>query len=151
MGFSVNILTLLALVLATGLVVDDAIVVLENIVRRRGQGIGPRAAAVLGTQQVFFAVVATTDDARRGLRAALVPARPDRRALPRVRHHARALGGDLRLRRAVALPDDGLADAARGGDASTRDREPVARFGGRLERGLPPAAARRARRAAGRA
>ena len=36
--------------LATGLVVDDAIVVLENIVRRRGQGIGPRAAAVLGTR-----------------------------------------------------------------------------------------------------
>ncbi len=59
-GFSLNILTLLALVLATGLVVDDAIVVLENIVRRRGQGMGPRAAAVLGTQQVFFAVVATT-------------------------------------------------------------------------------------------
>jgi HAE1 family hydrophobic/amphiphilic exporter-1 len=60
MGFSVNILTLLALVLATGLVVDDAIVVLENIVRRRGQGLGPRAASVLGTQQVFFAVIATT-------------------------------------------------------------------------------------------
>ena len=59
-GFSINILTLLAIVLATGLVVDDAIVVLENIVRRRGQGLGPRAAAVLATQEVFFAVVATT-------------------------------------------------------------------------------------------
>ncbi|MEQ8399742.1 MAG: efflux RND transporter permease subunit [Roseitalea porphyridii] len=59
-GFSVNILTLLALVLATGLVVDDAIVVLENIVRRRNEGMGPRAAAVLGTRQVFFAVVTTT-------------------------------------------------------------------------------------------
>jgi len=59
-GFSVNILTLLALVLATGMVVDDAIVVLENIVRRRAEGIGPRAAAVLGTRQVFFAVVTTT-------------------------------------------------------------------------------------------
>lgn len=59
-GFSINILTLLALVLATGLVVDDAIVVLENIVRRRAQGLGPRAAAVLGTEQVFFAVIATT-------------------------------------------------------------------------------------------
>ncbi|MRG54495.1 AcrB/AcrD/AcrF family protein [Phyllobacterium sp. SYP-B3895] len=59
-GFSINILTLLALVLATGLVVDDAIVVLENIVRRRNQGMGPRAAAVLGTQEVFFAVIATT-------------------------------------------------------------------------------------------
>ena len=59
-GFSVNILTLLAIVLATGLVVDDAIVVLENIVRRRTEGMGPRAAAVLGTQEVFFAVIATT-------------------------------------------------------------------------------------------
>jgi HAE1 family hydrophobic/amphiphilic exporter-1 len=59
-GFSVNILTLLALVLATGLVVDDAIVVLENIVRRRNEGMGPRAAAVLGTEEVFFAVLATT-------------------------------------------------------------------------------------------
>jgi multidrug efflux pump subunit AcrB len=60
LGFSINILTLLALVLATGLVVDDAIVVLENIKRRRAQGLGPRAAAVLGTRQVFFAVVTTT-------------------------------------------------------------------------------------------
>ncbi|QQR39810.1 efflux RND transporter permease subunit [Devosia rhizoryzae] len=59
-GFSLNIITLLALVLATGLVVDDAIVVLENIVRRKHLGAGPRAAAVLGTQEVFFAVVATT-------------------------------------------------------------------------------------------
>ena len=60
MGFSLNILTLLALVIATGLVVDDAIVVLENITRRRAMGLGPRAAAVLGTQEVFFAVIATT-------------------------------------------------------------------------------------------
>ena len=60
MGFSVNILTLLALVLATGLVVDDAIVVLENIVRRRSEGMGARAAAVLGTREVVFAVLATT-------------------------------------------------------------------------------------------
>ncbi|MBW7923041.1 MAG: efflux RND transporter permease subunit [Rubellimicrobium sp.] len=60
LGFSLNIITLLALVLATGLVVDDSIVVLENIVRRKHMGAGPRAAAVLGTQEVFFAVVATT-------------------------------------------------------------------------------------------
>ncbi|UNE54363.1 efflux RND transporter permease subunit [Bartonella machadoae] len=59
-GFSLNILTFLGLVLATGLVVDDAIVVLENIVRRRNMGLGSRAAAVLGTREVFFAVVATT-------------------------------------------------------------------------------------------
>lgn len=59
-GFSINIMTLLALVLATGIVVDDAIVVLENIVRRRSEGMGARAAAVLGAEQVFFAVLATT-------------------------------------------------------------------------------------------
>ncbi|CAM3817936.1 efflux RND transporter permease subunit [Rheinheimera salexigens] len=60
MGFSINILTLLALVLATGLIVDDAIVVTENIQRRRSMGLGARAAAVIGTREVFFAVVATT-------------------------------------------------------------------------------------------
>ncbi len=59
-GFSINILTLLALVLATGLVVDDAIVVLENIVRLRRSGLGARAAAVTGTQEVYFAVLATS-------------------------------------------------------------------------------------------
>jgi HAE1 family hydrophobic/amphiphilic exporter-1 len=60
LGFSVNILTLLALVLATGLIVDDAIVVLENVQRHRAMGFKPLAAAVLGTRQVFFAVLATT-------------------------------------------------------------------------------------------
>ena len=59
-GYSVNLVTLLALVLATGLVVDDAIVVTENIERRRADGIGPRAASVIGARQVFFAVIATT-------------------------------------------------------------------------------------------
>jgi len=60
MGFSINLITLLALVLATGLVVDDSIVVLENIQRLAHGGIAPRAAAVIGTRQVFFAVWATT-------------------------------------------------------------------------------------------
>ncbi|AKH42863.1 hydrophobe/amphiphile efflux-1 (HAE1) family protein [Altererythrobacter atlanticus] len=60
MGFSINLLTLLALVLATGLIVDDAIVVLENAQRLQNKGYGKRAAAVVGTRQVFFAVVATT-------------------------------------------------------------------------------------------
>ena len=60
MGFSINLLPLLALVLATGLIVDDAIVVLENCQRLQNKGLGRRAAAVVGTRQVFFAVVATT-------------------------------------------------------------------------------------------
>jgi len=59
-GFSINILTLLALVVATGLVVDDAIIVIENIARHRSMGAGPRAAAVLGTKEIVFAVLATT-------------------------------------------------------------------------------------------
>ena len=60
LGFSINILTLLALVLATGMIVDDAIVVVENIQRKRSEGLKPLAAAVIGTRQVFFAVLATT-------------------------------------------------------------------------------------------
>ncbi|WGM39426.1 efflux RND transporter permease subunit [Caulobacter sp. NIBR1757] len=60
MGFSLNLLTLLALVLSIGLVVDDAIVVVENIQRRVDEGEPPAVAAMRGTRQVFFAVVATT-------------------------------------------------------------------------------------------
>ncbi|MFN3229832.1 MAG: efflux RND transporter permease subunit, partial [Asticcacaulis sp.] len=60
LGFSINLLTLLALVLAIGLVVDDAIVVTENIQRRIDEGEPPAVAAVRGTRQVYFAVIATT-------------------------------------------------------------------------------------------
>ncbi|NMP30898.1 efflux RND transporter permease subunit [Thalassotalea sp. M1531] len=60
LGFSINLLTLLALVLAIGLVVDDAIVVLENIYRRIEQGQPPLLAAFEGGREVAFAVVATT-------------------------------------------------------------------------------------------
>jgi multidrug efflux pump len=61
LGFSVNLLTLLALVLAIGLVVDDAVVVLENIVRRMQEyNEPPLLAAYRGTRQVGFAVIATT-------------------------------------------------------------------------------------------
>tara|TARA_R110002096_G_scaffold95425_2_gene213941 strand:- start:671 stop:3787 length:3117 start_codon:yes stop_codon:yes gene_type:complete len=60
LGFSVNLLTLLALILAIGLVVDDAIVVLENVYHRIELGEHPLAAAFRGTRQVAFAVIATT-------------------------------------------------------------------------------------------
>jgi len=60
LGYSINLLTLLGLVLAIGLVVDDAIVVLENIARRIRAGDPPLRAAYLGARQVGFAVVATT-------------------------------------------------------------------------------------------
>jgi multidrug efflux pump len=59
-GFSINVLTLLGAVLAIGLVVDDAIVVLENIVRRIELGQPPLLAAVDGSREIGFAVIATT-------------------------------------------------------------------------------------------
>ncbi|MGA0845271.1 MAG: efflux RND transporter permease subunit [Luteolibacter sp.] len=60
LGFSINILTMLALVLAIGLVVDDAIVMLENIYRRIEQGESKIHASVFGSRQVAFAIIAST-------------------------------------------------------------------------------------------
>ena len=60
MDFSINLLTLLAMILAIGMVVDDAIVVLENIFRRIQNGEPPLLAALKGARQVGFAVIATT-------------------------------------------------------------------------------------------
>ena len=60
LGFSINLLTLLALVLSIGIVVDDAIVVLENIYHRIEEGEPPLAAAYEGARQVGFAVISTT-------------------------------------------------------------------------------------------
>lgn len=59
-GFSINVLTLLAIVLAIGLVVDDAIVVLENIYAKIESGQQPMMAGILGSKEIFFAVIATT-------------------------------------------------------------------------------------------
>lgn len=59
-GFSINILTLLAIVLAIGLVVDDAIVVMENIYSKIEQGMSPKEAGHRGANEIFFAVIATT-------------------------------------------------------------------------------------------
>ena len=60
MGFSINVLTLLGIVLAIGLVVDDAIVVLENIQRHVEEGMAPMQAAFTGSREIAFAVVAMT-------------------------------------------------------------------------------------------
>ncbi len=59
-GFSINVLTLLGLLLATGLVVDDAIVMMENIYAKIEQGMNPIQAAFKGARQVFFAIISTT-------------------------------------------------------------------------------------------
>jgi hydrophobe/amphiphile efflux-1 (HAE1) family protein len=57
LGFSVNVLTLLAIVLATGLVVDDGIVVTENIYKKVEEGMSPFEAAIKGSNEIFFAVI----------------------------------------------------------------------------------------------
>jgi multidrug efflux pump len=59
-GYSINVLTLLGLVLAIGLVVDDAIVVLENIYAKVEQGMSPIEAAFKGSKEIYFAVISTT-------------------------------------------------------------------------------------------
>ena len=60
MGFSINVLTLLGLVMAIGLVVDDAIVVLENIYRHIEEGMSPMAATFKGSKEISFAIIAMT-------------------------------------------------------------------------------------------
>ncbi|OGC76035.1 MAG: acriflavin resistance protein [candidate division Zixibacteria bacterium RBG_16_50_21] len=59
-GFSINILTLLAIVLSTGIVVDDAIVVLENIYRKIERGMNPHEAGHTGSREIYFAIISTT-------------------------------------------------------------------------------------------
>ena len=59
-GFSINVLTMLVVVLAVGLVVDDAIVMTENIYIRIEQGMNPKKAGIEGAKEIFFAVISTT-------------------------------------------------------------------------------------------
>lgn len=130
LGFSINLLTLLAMVLATGMIVDDSIVVLENIQRRKAQGLGSRAAAVLGTRQVFFAVVATT--------AALISVFVPISFLPSTagrlfREFGFVLAFAVGISSFVALSLVPVL-AARLPDRPIRHFAPLAAFGGRLAR-----------------
>ncbi len=59
-GFSINVLSMLAVVLAVGLVVDDAIVVTENIYQKVESGMDPEEASIMGSKEIFFAVISTT-------------------------------------------------------------------------------------------
>lgn len=60
LGYSINVLTLVAIILAIGLVVDDAIVVLENIYTKIEEGMSPMEAAIKGSKEIYFAVISTT-------------------------------------------------------------------------------------------
>ncbi len=111
LGFSINLLTLLALVLAIGLVVDDAIIVVENVNRHLEQGKAPACRGDGGCARAWPSD--HRDDRRvdRGLRADRVSGRFDRRAVYGVRVHARRHGDDIGGRRLDVVADDGLAPA----------------------------------------
>ena len=108
-GYSINILTMLALVLSIGVVVDDAIVVLENIFRHIEEGMPPMKAAYQAMEEIGFAIIAITV----ALVAVFLPLAfqksSDRPALHRIRGGGGRLGDHLGLRGAVPVADDGLA------------------------------------------
>ncbi len=111
LGYSINLLTLLALVLAIGLVVDDAIVVVENIHRHIEEGMQPFEAALTGAREIAVPVISMTIT----LAAVYAPDRvrvgADRRAVPRVRLYAGGCGDRVGHHRADAVADDGLPAA----------------------------------------
>ena len=111
-GFTINLLTLLAIVLSVGLVVDDAIVMVENVERHLHAGKRPFQAAIEGATGARRADHRDDDYAGRGLRADRDPGRPHRRAVPRVRVHAGGGGDRVGRGRADALADDGIEAAA---------------------------------------
>jgi multidrug efflux pump len=107
-GFSLNLLTILAIVLSVGLVVDDAIVVVENVERHVREGKTRMQAAIVGARELVGPDHRHDHHARHGVRADRLPGWSHRLALPRVRDHPRRGGGDLGSRRRDPLADDEL-------------------------------------------
>ena len=94
-GFSINALSLFGLVLAIGIVVDDAIVVVENVERNIENGLSPREATYQAMSEVSGSDRRDRARAGRGVRAARLHQRPDRAVLPAVRADDRDLDRDL--------------------------------------------------------
>ena len=94
-GYSLDNLSLMALTISTGFVVDDAIVVIENITRYLEQGVPPFEAALRGAQEIGFTVVLDEHLADRRVHPDSADGRHRRPAVPRVRGHA--VGGDRRV------------------------------------------------------
>ena len=105
-GFTINLLTLLAIVLSVGLVVDDAIVVVENVERHLREGLSPTNAALLGARELIGPDHRHDDHSRRSLRADRHPGRSDRDSLPRICLYPRRRCYHFRRRRADALAHD---------------------------------------------
>ena len=111
-GFSINNLTLMALTIATGFVVDDAIVMVENIARHLEEGQTPFEAALLGAKEIGFTLVSLTISLIAVLIPLLFMARRRRAAVPRVRDHAGGVDPHLAGGLADADADDERAAAA---------------------------------------
>jgi hypothetical protein len=112
LGFSLNNLTLMALTISTGFVVDDAIVMIENITRYVEQGEKPLPAALKGAEQIGFTIMSLDHFADRGAHSAVVHGRHHRPPVPRVRDHLERHHPDLRVRFADAHPHAVRAIAA---------------------------------------
>ena len=114
-GFSLNNLTLFGLVLAIGIVVDDAIVVVEAVEHHIEHGLSPREATIQAMEQVSGPVIAIGLVLSRGVRSVRVHHRHHRPVLPAVRPDDRRLDGDLGVQLADAQPGAGgaVAEAAR--------------------------------------
>ena len=109
LGFSINLLTLLALVLAIGLVVDDAIIVVENVNRHIDEGMPPLDAAIKAARELGGPIIAMTVVLVAVYRADRFPGRTDRRAVHRIRLHAGGRGHGVGDGRADAVADDVFA------------------------------------------
>jgi multidrug efflux pump len=124
--FSINTLTLMGFTLAIGIVVDDAIVVLENASRLVDEGMPPREAARVGMDQIAFAVIAATISVIAVFLPLAFLTDKTGRPLPRVRHHGRRRRRHLRHRGADALADasaracSGATGARTGSRSSSR-------------------------------
>ena len=142
LDFSIDNLSLMALTLAVGFVVDDAIVMLENIVRHIEMGKPPMQAALEGAEEVGFTILSMSLSLVGGVHSADVHGRHHRAAVPRVRDHDQRGGARLGLRLAHAHADavQPAAQAARDGREA---RPPLQRHRARL-----PADARAATSAA---
>ena len=113
-GFTINLLTLLAIVLSVGLVVDDAIVVVENVERHLSEGRSPFDAALLGARELVGPIIAMTVTlaavyAPIGLQGGLTG-----RSLPRIRFHPGGCGPHLRGCRPHTVAHDVVQDAEAG-------------------------------------
>ena len=109
LGFSINVLSLLGLVLAIGIVVDDAIVVVEAVMHHIEHGMAPKEATLKAMKEVSGPGRRDRPDPRRRVRAGRLHGRHHRPALPAVRDHDRDVGAAVRRQRADAQPGAGGA------------------------------------------